>query len=86
MNEIQEIKATLSRANNRSTPLSAAAYYWLEKIYSPITKQLGSLSDQRGMLPELYCQVLEHKWFLSEESGRDVGHAAAVEDYLEKFA
>jgi hypothetical protein len=32
---------------------------------------------------ELYCQVLEHKWFLSEREQRDVGHQRALEDYLE---
>ena len=31
---------------------------------------------------ELYCQVLEHKWYLSEQAVHDVGHSFAVEDYL----
>jgi len=31
---------------------------------------------------ELYCQVLEHKWYLSEQAEHDVGHLVAVEDYL----
>jgi hypothetical protein len=31
---------------------------------------------------ESYCQILEHKWYLSERAGHDVGHLAAVEDYL----
>jgi hypothetical protein len=33
-------------------------------------------------LAELYCQVLEHKWYLSERAQRDVGHQAAIDDYL----
>lgn len=82
MNEIQELKATLSHANNRSTPLSAAAYYWLQNIYQPTLDRIqgrsGSLSDPA----EAYCEVLEHKWYLSERAGRDVGHQVAVEDYL----
>ena len=32
---------------------------------------------------ELYCQVLEHKWYLSEQAKHDVGHLAAVEDYIQ---
>jgi uncharacterized protein DUF4032 len=31
---------------------------------------------------ELYCQVLEHKWFLSEREKKDVGMKRAIEDYL----
>jgi hypothetical protein len=33
-------------------------------------------------LAELYCQVLEHKWFMSERAGRDVGIVPALDDYL----
>ena len=34
--------------------------------------------------PELYCQVLEHKWYLSERAQGDVGLKVALEDYLVK--
>ena len=85
MNEIHEIKAILSQANDRSTPLSVAAYYWLENRYQPVTAELQSLIEQTNDVPELYCQVLEHKWYLSEKAQRDVGHEAAVDDYLKQF-
>lgn len=89
MNEIHEVKAGLSNINNRSTPLSVAAYHWMENIYLPVVKNLQPLiqqpsSGEIGAL-ERYCQVLEHKWYLSERAQRDVGHQAAVEDYLKRF-
>jgi len=86
MNEIQEIKATLSQQNNRPMFLSAAAYYWLENVFQPVAARLQPLVDESNSLAELYCQVLEHKWFLSERSQHDVGHQAAVEDYLHNIA
>lgn len=85
MNEIQELKATLSQTHNRSTPLMQAAYYWLEKVYRPTIAQLRPLVDHGSDPLELYCQLLEHKWYLSESARRDVGHQAAAQDYLEKF-
>lgn len=85
MNEIQELKATLTQSNNRSTPLSVAAYHWLKRIYQPVMEKVILLVDQQTAPTELYCQVLEHKWFLSEKARRDVGHQAAVEDYLRSF-
>lgn len=85
MNEIQGVKATLSQSHNRSTPLSVAAYHWLENLYTPTMQQLAPLLDNISQAPELYCQVLEHKWFLSEKAHRDVGHSAAAQDYLQKF-
>ena len=91
MNEIQELKANLSIQNNRSTPLGVAAYHWLEHIYEPTMKSLAPMLDLKknqdlGISPaELYCQVLEHKWYLSEQAHQDVGHQAAVEDYLKRY-
>jgi len=85
VNEIQEMKATLSRTNNRSTPLTVGAYHWLENIYQPVVTKLEHLRDDHTTLPELYCQVLEHKWYLSEQARHDVGHNLAAEDYLRHF-
>jgi hypothetical protein len=83
VNEIQQLKATLSHVNNRSTPLSVAAYHWHENYYQPILQRLQTLIEQ-GMDPiELYCQVLEHKWYLSERAQHDVGHQIAAEDYAQ---
>jgi len=85
MNEIYEHKAILSQAHNRSTPLSVAAYHWLENIYKPVMARLQSLLDQYNTPAELYCQVLEHKWYMSERAKNDVGHQAAVDDYLQNI-
>lgn len=85
MNEIQEQKATMSRETNRSTPLSVAAFHWLEHTYSPVTGRLAPLVSGEMSLAELYCQVLEHKWYLSERANQDVGHQAAVDDYIDNY-
>ena len=85
MNEIQELKATLAQQTNRSTSLSAAAFFWQQKIYEPtIQKLMPSVKPDIGEA-ELYCQVLEHKWYLSEKAQRDVGHEYATEDYLKNI-
>lgn len=85
MNEIQELKASLSNINNRSTPVSIAGYNWLHDYYQPVMKDLQRLIDRSGDPAELYCQVLEHKWYLSEAAQHDVGHRAAAEDYLQNI-
>jgi hypothetical protein len=82
MNEIHELKATLSQVHNRSTPLSLAAFKWLQEIYLPTIARMQSKIDQYSDPAELYCQVLEHKWYLSEQARHDVGHQIAVEDFL----
>jgi hypothetical protein len=86
VNEIQELRATLQRGENRSFPLAVAAYRWLRERYEPAARRLAPLAGPRGDLVQLYCHVLEHKWYLSEAAGHDVGLDAAVSDYLSRFS
>jgi hypothetical protein len=86
MNEIQELKASLSKEHNRSTPMSAAAFQWLERLYQPAIQRLQPVIKRRSADPaEIYCELLEHKWYLSEKAQRDVGHNHAIQDYLDRF-
>jgi hypothetical protein len=82
LNEVRELKATLTRELNRSVPMSVAAFRWLDERFRPtmtrFQKDLGLAADEA----ELYCQVLEHKWFLSEKARRDVGLEAAIKAYV----
>ena len=38
----------------------------------------------RGRLapPEIFHEILEHRWYLSEQEGRDVGTTAAAKSYF----
>jgi len=82
MNEIQELRAFLSQSSQRNTPLDVASFHWLEHTYHPVVRHLTPLVDENTTQAELYCQVLEHKWYLSEKAQRDVGHSSATEDFL----
>ena len=91
MNEIFELKANMSQSNYPNITLEAIAYHWLENIFTPVAELLKSFISEKPNammntdLIELYCQVLEHKWYLSEHAHRDVGHKAAVEDFIQRF-
>jgi hypothetical protein len=82
INEIKELQAKLSAQLNHFLSLSVAAHRWLEQRYRPtihrLREALGSGEDDA----ELYCQVLEHKWYLSERVRSDVGLNAAISGYL----
>lgn len=82
INELQALKATLTNETNRSVPLSVAAYRWLNEWFLPTTQELQRTVKTPEDVSELYCQVLEHKWFLSEREKKDVGMKRAIEDYL----
>jgi hypothetical protein len=91
MNEIYELKANMSQSTNPNITLEAVAYHWMENIYKPVIGKLQSVLNTKPNhftntdLIELYCQVLEHKWYLSEHAHHDVGHQTAVEDFTQRF-
>lgn len=91
INEIFELKAKMSQTNYPEITPEAVAYQWLENIYKPIQEKLQTFVDNNpadlGAIDfiELYCQLLEHKWYMSERAQHDVGHQAAVEDFIHQF-
>lgn len=92
INEINELKANFSQAGNPNISLQAVASHWFEHVYQPVLEQLrpiinSSVHPKFNADPiELYCQILEHKWYLSERARHDVGHQAAVEDFIKQFS
>ncbi len=81
LNEIKELKVSLRGNLDRSVPLSVAAYRWLNERFLPTTQKLQLLPRLPEDPCELYCEILEHKWFLSEREKKDVGLERALEDY-----
>ena len=59
-----------------------AAHRWLTEVFEPVVRAVPA--HLRGKLEptELFVQIIEHKWLLSERSGRDVGLAPAVQSFL----
>ncbi|MFW9992168.1 MAG: DUF4032 domain-containing protein [Candidatus Odinarchaeota archaeon] len=84
VHEIYGIKAKLSEEEQTSISLSNAAFYWAYEVYIPTIKELGLMYNSTAA-PAIYCEVLEHKWYLSEAAGRDIHLATAVKDYKEKI-
>ncbi len=63
---------------------SLVASRWLSEVYDPITRMVPA--EARGKLepPELFHEVLEHKWHLSEQQGREVDITSAARDYVDR--
>ncbi len=86
VNEILELQATQSNRENRNIPLNVAAYNWLNEIYLPTVDLLRGMVNPIMNEVELYCEVLENKWYLSEQARHDVGHEFAAIDYVRRFS
>ncbi|HSE71203.1 MAG TPA: DUF4032 domain-containing protein [Nocardioidaceae bacterium] len=59
------------------------AHQWLSEIYEPIMEMIPD--EMRGRLepPEIFHEVLEHRWFLSEKAGRSVDIFDAARSYFD---
>jgi hypothetical protein len=59
-----------------------AAHRWLTEVFEPVVRAVPA--HLRGKLEpsELFVQITEHRWRLSEQAGRDVGLAPAVQSFL----
>jgi tRNA A-37 threonylcarbamoyl transferase component Bud32 len=83
LNDITEFRAHLEHEQGREIAESVAAYRWLNEVYQPTVDAVPE--DLRGKLepPEVFHQILNHKWYMSATAGHDVGIDEAVKSYLD---
>ncbi|HXI46162.1 MAG TPA: DUF4032 domain-containing protein [Candidatus Acidoferrales bacterium] len=85
LNDLREYAAWLELRGGRHLDEAAAARRWRRQVLAPALRRLGPVIGERDPL-QAYCDVLEHKWLLSEQAGRDVGLDAAIAAYLAEGA
>lgn len=83
LNDITAFTAHLERETGAQPPWAVAAARWLADVYEPLVA--GVPDELRGRLepPELFHELLEHRYFLSEAAGHEVDNATALASYLE---
>ncbi len=72
--------------SNRGDPQGARpevlAHRWVREVFRPTVRAVPP--ELRGSMDpaEIYHQLLEHRWYLSERAQQDIGIEAVVEDYI----
>ncbi|MEO8273322.1 MAG: DUF4032 domain-containing protein [Chloroflexota bacterium] len=82
LNDLREHVAWLEVSSGRHVAEEAGARIWRREVLEPALARLRPVIGGRDAL-QAYCDVLEHKWLLSEAHGGDVGLDRAVAAYLE---
>ncbi|MGY1618042.1 DUF4032 domain-containing protein [Geodermatophilus sp. SYSU D00691] len=80
--DIASFRGWLEQQQQRKVPLAVAAGRWLREIYLPVMAMVPDDLRTRLDEAEIFHEILEHRWFLSEAAGRDVGTTAAAQDYV----
>jgi hypothetical protein len=82
LNDILRFRLWLERKAGVPVAESVGAVRWLVEVYEPTIAAVPSSLTARLEPPELFHQILEHRWFLSEQRQQEVGTSGAVADYV----
>ena len=83
LNDLNEYGTWLEWSESRAIPGDEVSERWLHDVYRPTLARIAASVGPLRDLVQAYCDVLEQKWLLSEQEGRDVGLATAIDTYLE---
>ncbi|MFS0712317.1 DUF4032 domain-containing protein [Microbacterium sp. 2P01SA-2] len=80
LNDLDEFSARVSRLGSNE---EMVAHEWLTRVFEPVV--LSVPWDLRAKLEpaELFHQVLEHRWYLSQTEGRSIPLAEVLSSYVE---
>ncbi len=60
------------------------AHEWVSRIFEPVIRAIPRELKRRLEPAEMYHQLLEHRWYMSEQQKRDVPLAEAVTSYVDE--
>lgn len=82
LNDLRSYRAWMEQRDGRPVPESVAGHCWLMDVYQPVVGAVPRELAGRLAPAEIFHEVLEHRWFLSEQAGRDIGTTDATRSYL----
>ena len=71
-----------SREITRTPDKHEAAQRWLNEVFYKVVNSVPEALQGRIEDAQFFHEVLEHRWYLGEKAGRDVGLERATEDYI----
>ena len=83
LNDIASYGAYLAQREGAVVPEAVMAARWILEVYEPLVAQVPG--ELRGRLEpaELYHELLEHRYYLSEAAGGEVDNPTALASYLD---
>jgi tRNA A-37 threonylcarbamoyl transferase component Bud32 len=83
LNDLTRYKAWLQRTGSPAVSDQAAAGSWLAAVFEPSIAAIPEELRGRRDAAEIFHELLEHRWFLSERAGKDVGIERTIPSYIE---
>ncbi|HSX66334.1 DUF4032 domain-containing protein [Nocardioides sp.] len=83
LSDIASFRAWLEQSTGRNLTEAAAATRWLVECFDPVVSEIPAELRGKRDEAEVFHEVLEHRWLLSERAGRDVSTSEAARDYFD---
>ncbi len=80
LNDLDSYRAATDRQNEDE---SLVAHDWLMSVYAPTVRAVPRSLAVKLEPAEVFHEVLEHRWYMSERAGTDTPLTAAIRDYVD---
>jgi hypothetical protein len=70
------------REKSPKPPVADSARRWLNEVFVPTVSLVPPELEGRIELAQFFHEALEHRWYLSEKAGHDVGLEFAAQSYV----
>jgi Domain of unknown function (DUF4032)/Lipopolysaccharide kinase (Kdo/WaaP) family len=84
LNDLKRYQTHLRRKDPTVTE-TAAAGHWLSEVFEPAIAAVPEELRAKRAAAEVFHELLEHRWFLSEAAGKDVGLQRAIDSYVKQI-
>jgi hypothetical protein len=82
INDIQQYRVMTDRA---AVPQTVIAHDWMTHVFQPTINAVPAELMGKLEPAELFHQILDHRWFISEQAGRDIPTEEAVASFVENI-
>lgn len=86
LQDIKQYQAFLRTEKGASVPLNVAAVRWLDRVFEPVMAAIPPEMFERLQPAEIFHQLLEHRWYMAEQTGLDLPLINVLDDYLQLLA
>jgi hypothetical protein len=83
LNDLGRYRTELESSAGGPVSEAVAARRWLSDVFEPTLMAVPEVLRGRLEPAELFHQVLDHRWYLSEAAGHDVGLTEAVKSFVD---
>jgi hypothetical protein len=71
-----------ARTDQQGADEQVVAHQWLTEMFEPVVQSVPSELRAKLEPAELYHEVLEHRWFLSEQANAEMSITDAAQSYM----